>query len=142
MASKNIITEIKDRNLFMELLNQNPGLIIIKFGAEWCKPCKKIAPVIDAFFATTPKDVLCANLDIDKEGNIDVYSFLKFKKMVQGIPVLLCYKKKSSKENVTYIPDDTVVGANSNDLNDFFKRCGAHLEDVKRTIPKNNGIKI
>lgn len=134
MASKNIISEIKGRNVFLELLNNNPGLIIIKFQAEWCKPCKTIAPITDAFFATTPNDVLCAKLDIDVEGNIDVYGYLKSKKMVQGIPALLCYKKKSKKENVTFIPDDSVVGANLNSLNDFFKRCGLHLENVKKTV--------
>ena len=37
--SKTIITEL-DRNQFMDLLKVNPGLIIIKFTATWCGPCK------------------------------------------------------------------------------------------------------
>lgn len=137
MTSKNIITQIKGRQIFLDLLNQNPGLIIVKFWADWCKPCKAISPVVDAFFATTPESVLCANLNIEIEGNIDVYGYLLSKKMVRGIPVMLCYKKKSKKENISYIPDDSVTGANSTDLDDFFKRCGVHLNDVKKNIPNS-----
>ena len=40
MTSKDIITSIENRNDFFNLLEVNPGLIIIKFGATWCKPCK------------------------------------------------------------------------------------------------------
>mgnify|MGYP000663070269 CR=1 FL=1 len=37
-----LITEIKSRNDYMDLIKSNPGLFIVKFGAEWCAPCKKI----------------------------------------------------------------------------------------------------
>jgi thiol-disulfide isomerase/thioredoxin len=43
-----IITYIKDKNHFTEILQTNPGLFIVKFGAEWCGPCKKI----EGFFRT------------------------------------------------------------------------------------------
>ena len=36
-----LITEIKSRNDYMDLIKSNPGLFIVKFGAEWCAPCKK-----------------------------------------------------------------------------------------------------
>ena len=29
-----------------ELKNNNPGLILVKFGATWCKPCKKVDTLI------------------------------------------------------------------------------------------------
>jgi hypothetical protein len=56
---------------------------------------------------------------------------LKSKKMVNGIPVILCYKKG----NATYIPDDSITGADPNALAAFFKRCGNHLVDVQRQFP-------
>ena len=37
-----IITELEDRQAFLTLLTTNPGLIIVKLGAEWFKPCKSI----------------------------------------------------------------------------------------------------
>ena len=59
-------------------------------------------------------------------------AFLKSKKMVNGIPVLLCYKKNNS----TYIPDDAITGSDPNELHQFFTRCGNHLVDVLNNNPK------
>ena len=47
--------------------------------------------------------------------------------MVNGVPVLLCYKKG----NTGYIPDDSITGADPAGLDAFFKRCGQHLMAVK-----------
>jgi hypothetical protein len=67
---------------------------------------------------------------VDK--SFDFYSFLKSKKMVNGIPVLLCYKKN----NTTYIPDDIITGSDPNELHKFFTRCGNHLTDALNNNPK------
>ena len=115
---KEIITSFENREIFFELLKINPGLIIIDFNAEWCKPCKNIQPIVDAFFASSPPNVLCASLNVDE--NFDVYSFLKNKKMVNGIPAILCYKKG----NVSFIPDLSVTGSSPVELDNFFKNCG------------------
>ena len=128
--SKEVVSEIPTRDSFFHLLKHNPGLIVIKLGAEWCGPCKQIKHVVHAFFASSPPEVVCADIDVDK--SIDFYSFLRSKKMVNGIPVLLCYKKGNS----TYIPDDSVTGSDANQLHLFFKRCGAHLT----TALKNNPV--
>ena len=45
-----IITKITDRKHFQELLESNPGVFIIKFGAEWCEPCKMIEKDIEEIF--------------------------------------------------------------------------------------------
>ena len=122
--SKQIISEIPNRDTFFHLLNHNPGLIIIKLGAEWCGPCKQIKNVVHAFFASSPPEVVCADIDVDI--CFDFYSFLKSKKMANGIPLLLCYKKG----NVSFIPDDSVTGSEANQLHLFFKRCGEHLTNA------------
>ena len=127
--SKQIISDIPNRDSFFHLLAHNPGLIIIKLGAEWCGPCKQIKHIVHGFFASSPAEVVCADIDVDQ--SLDFYSFLKSKKMVNGIPVLLCYKKG----NTTYIPDDAVVGAEPNQLHQFFKRCGNHLVTALKANP-------
>jgi len=127
--SKQVISEIADRNAFLTLLQHNPGLIVIKLGAEWCSPCAKIKSAVHGFFASSPPEVVCADIDVDK--SFDFYSFLKSKKMVNGIPVLLCYKKGNS----TYIPDDMITGSDSNQLHQFFTRCGKHLMDALAKHP-------
>ena len=124
MANKTIITKFESRNDFLNLLQNNPGLIIIKLGAEWCGPCKRIAPILEAFFATSPDTVLCADIDVDE--SFDFYAYLKSKKMVNGIPVILCYKKG----NINYIPNDSITGADPVQLDAFFKRCVMHLNSV------------
>ena len=37
--SKEIISEIANRDAFFHLLQHNPGLIILKLGASLCQPC-------------------------------------------------------------------------------------------------------
>ena len=124
MTKKIIISKFESRNDFFKLLSNNPGLIIVKFGAEWCGPCKQISPVLEGFFATSPDNVICADIDVDE--SFDIYAYLKSKKMVNGIPVILCYKKG----NTTFIPDDSITGADAGQLHAFFTRCGKHLKDV------------
>jgi thiol-disulfide isomerase/thioredoxin len=116
-----IITEIKDRKHFAELLNTNPGLFFIKFGAEWCGPCKTIDSGVKKYFETMPETVQCAIIDIDK--CTDVYAFLRSKRMINGVPVILCYVKG----NTNYVPDDIIVGADKNKINEFFIRCTKNM---------------
>ena len=127
--SKQIISEIENRGSFLTLLTHNPGLIVLKLGAEWCGPCKTIKNAVHGFFATSPPEVVCCDIDVDK--SFDFYSFLKSKKMVNGIPVLLCYKKGNS----TYIPDDIITGSNPQELHNFFTRCGKHLVEALKQNP-------
>ena len=122
--SKTIITQFEKRDVFLRLLESNPGLIILKLGATWCEPCKKIKPVVDAFFASSPDNVVCCDVDVDE--SFDLYAYLKSKKMVNGIPAILCYKKG----NKSFIPDDSVSGTDASNLDSFFSRCGLHLLSV------------
>jgi thioredoxin 1 len=120
-----IITEIHDRAHFAQLLRENPGALIIKFGADWCGPCRMIEQDVLKLMNLMPDRVQCAIIDIDK--CVDVYSFLKSKKMVNGVPVVLVYYKG----NLNYIPDDRVVGANIQEIsilfNNAFKKVGGNL---------------
>jgi len=119
--SKKIIKAFTNRNEFLNLLKVNPGLIIVKLGATWCGPCKQIAHIVDAFFASSPQNVICADIDVDE--SIDLYAYLKQKRMVNGIPVILMYKRG----NLTFAPDDSITGSDPTQLDAFFKRCGIQL---------------
>lgn len=122
--SKQIVTSIPTLDDFKQMLLYNPGLIILKLGAEWCGPCKRIKQLVHGFFATTDERVLCADIDVDE--SMELYSFLKKKRMVNGIPVLLLYKKG----NQSFVPNDSITGADPNGLNGFFQRHHLHLKDV------------
>jgi thioredoxin 1 len=132
MSQKQVISVFENRQEFLNLLQVNPGLVIIKLGATWCGPCKLIAPVVHGFFASSPNDVVCADIDVDE--SFDLYAYFKSKKMVNGIPVMLCYKKG----NNNYLPDDSVTGADPAALDAFFKRCGALLNEARAMYPPTN----
>jgi hypothetical protein len=53
---------------------------------------------------------------------------MKSQKRVNGIPVILMYKRG----NTTIIPDDSVTGSDPTQLHNFFRRCGNHLVEVEK----------
>jgi thioredoxin 1 len=112
-----IITEISSLDQFAEQLKTNPGLLILKFGATWCGPCKRIDPLVHDWVEKLPENVQFCMIDIDD--CFDLYVFLQKKKMINGVPGILCYYKN----NLNYIPNDSVVGADANQINAFFERC-------------------
>lgn len=111
------------RQEMMELFKSgNPGAIIIKFGAEWCAPCKKIDSFVDKYMEMMPSDkIRCIKIDIDNA--LDVYAFLKSKKIVNGIPVCLAYYKG----NTHFVPDNVVIGTNTDEIKMFFEECYNHV---------------
>ena len=117
MTGQSIITYIPNINTFNEYLLNNPGIIIIKFGADWCDPCVRIDNLVRDSMKKMPIRVQNMILNIDE--SFELYNFFKNKRMVNGIPALLCFYKG----NNTYIPDDSVSGANVNQITSFFARC-------------------
>ena len=112
-----IITSVPDLDTFKTIMEKNPGLLIIKLGAVWCGPCQIIKQEVEEMFEMMPSNVQCLSIDIDE--NIDLYSFLKKKRVVNGVPAILCYKRG----NLSNIPDDYVIGANKEKLKAFSDRC-------------------
>lgn len=120
-----IETHIESRAIFQEILETNPGVVIIKLGAEWCGPCKQIEqPVTNIMQRVVSEKIRCFMIDVDE--SIELYGLLKQKKMVNGIPAILAYYA----ENKSYIPDDSVVGANMNQIQLFFQRCMQEVDLV------------
>lgn len=122
MSNRPIINDIPNLAALVSVLTANPGLVILKFGAEWCGPCKKIDPLVDKWFATAPSNVQCCKIDVDD--NFELYGFLKTKRQIGGIPAIFCY----TKGNIHYVPDDLVVGADPAAIHAFFNRCISVLE--------------
>ena len=110
---------IENLQEFKNILDNNKGIIIIKLGAEWCKPCCSIEPLIKTWFnkMNLINSVQTVLVDIDE--NFEFYSYLKNKKMLKGIPAILMYKKG----NCSYICDDSVNNSNVQEIDNFFRRC-------------------
>jgi len=102
---------------FQNIISKNEGVVIFKFGAEWCAPCKKIEPVYKNFAQTAPTNLNCFKVDVDE--SFELYAQMKRLKMVKGLPTILAYYKG----NLSYVADDSVVGSNLEELNKLFERC-------------------
>lgn len=74
-------------------LKNNPK-VVLDFYAEWCGPCKKLGPVLDAV-AAEYTDVLFVKINVDTFGSVSE----KFS--VQGIPALMFYKDGKRVERTT-----------------------------------------
>tara|TARA_B100001059_G_C17839557_1_gene591107 strand:- start:9654 stop:10073 length:420 start_codon:yes stop_codon:yes gene_type:complete len=118
--TRDIIIEL-NRDQFQELLQVNPGYVIIKFTATWCKPCARIKQQVEKWFRVLPKEFQCVELDVDE--NNDIYSFFRKYKIVAGIPAILAYKQG----NVSIGPDHSVLGSNNIEINRMFETCVKEL---------------
>lgn len=66
------------------------GVVLVDFYADWCGPCKVVAPILDEL-SKKYKDVLFAKVDIDK--NQDLAS----KYSIFSIPTFLIIKNGDVK---------------------------------------------
>lgn len=124
-----ILTELDGIQALTQLLQNSPGMVIVKFGATWCGPCKQIAQQVHGLMHQImdvySEKVICCDIDIDE--SFEIYAFLKSKKMVNGIPAILCW----DAGNVSFIPSDSALGANVNEINLLFSRCANKLSLLK-----------
>ncbi len=85
MASPNVVT-LTEQNFAQEVL-KSTAPILVDFWAEWCGPCKMIAPVLDEL-----ADEFVGRARIGKV-NIDEHQSLAAQYNVRAIPTLLLFKQ-------------------------------------------------
>ena len=68
---------------FQESALNNAGVTVVDFGAEWCGPCRIIAPIIEQLADDYDGQVLIGKMDIDDNPEIST----KYK--VMSIPTIL-----------------------------------------------------
>ena len=70
---------------FSELINGDKP-VLVDFSAEWCGPCKAIAPILDELAKDYEGKVNIAKLNIDNNQNTPA------KYGIRGIPTLMLFK--------------------------------------------------
>lgn len=85
-----------DGNFEQEVLNSDIP-VLVDFYADWCGPCKMIAPIVEALAKEYDGKVKIGKLDVDSNGAIAQ----KYK--VMSIPTIIIFKDGKAV--------DTLVGA-------------------------------
>jgi len=84
MAADNIQT-FTDSNFDADVLKAATP-VLVDFWAEWCGPCKRLAPTVDALAAEYNGKLTIGKLNVDENQDTTI----KFN--VRGIPALLLFK--------------------------------------------------
>ena len=92
MAAENVQT-FTDSN-FEETVMKSGQPVLVDFWAEWCGPCKRLAPTIDALASEYTGKVTVGKLNVDENPNVS------FKFQIRGIPTLLLFKGGQVVESV------------------------------------------
>jgi len=71
---------------FDELVAGADGPVLVDFWAEWCGPCKMIAPILDEIADEQGDNLAIAKVNVDEAGEIAQ------RYQVMSIPTLLVFK--------------------------------------------------
>jgi len=90
--------EVTDDTFDQEVL-QAAGPVLADFWAEWCGPCRMIAPVLEELSRELAGQLTVAKLNVDENPHITA------RYNVMSIPTLLLFKDGELKERlIGYMP--------------------------------------
>lgn len=104
MASGNILTLTND-NFSSEVL-QSPVPVLVDFWAEWCGPCKMIAPILDEIAQEYDGRIKIGKVNIDQEQN------LAMQHGIRAIPTLLVFKNGAVADQIVGLKSKRDLKAN------------------------------
>ena len=70
---------------FNQIINQNK-IVLVDFFAEWCGPCKMMAPILEQVKNQLQEKVTIIKVDVDKNQAIAQ------KLQIRGVPTMVIYK--------------------------------------------------
>ena len=91
---ENSETIILNESNFDRELTQDDKPMIVDFWAEWCGPCKMIAPLLDEIAREKAGAVKVAKVNVDDNQS------LSFKYNIRAIPALLFFKNGQLRDQV------------------------------------------
>ena len=104
------LNEFTDDNFDTEVLKSNLP-VLVDFWAEWCGPCKMIAPIVEEIAGDYAGKVKVGKV------NVDFNNQVAMQYGIRGIPALLVFKGGSvanqivgavPKNNITQILDEVI----------------------------------
>ena len=87
------LTELTDQT-FDEEIKGSDIPVLVDFWAEWCGPCKMIAPILEEIAAEHPGRVKIVKLNVDE--SLEVSRRYE----VQSIPTLILFKDGAAEHRI------------------------------------------
>ena len=84
-----------DESNFDREVTQDGKPVIVDFWAEWCGPCKMIAPLLDEIAREKAGSLKVAKVNVDENQS------LSLKYNIRAIPALLLFKNGQLRDQVT-----------------------------------------
>ena len=84
MASENVL-ELTDQNFEAEVLKSDKP-VLVDFWAEWCMPCRMLAPTIDKIAKDYAGKVKVGKVDTDSNREVSM------KYQISAIPTVILFK--------------------------------------------------
>jgi thioredoxin 1 len=70
------------------------GVVLVDFWAEWCGPCRRLAPTVDALATEFDGRATVAKMNVDENPNVPG------RYAIRGIPTLLVFKDGQLAETI------------------------------------------
>lgn len=101
---KNMAIEFTDQN-FEELVIQSDKPVLVDFWAEWCGPCRMVAPIVAQLAEEYDGKAVVGKLDVDN--NPEVSSRFG----IRNIPTILFFKDgEMADKQVGAVPKSVLAG--------------------------------